>query len=64
MIFPGRLLRVLRGLSPHRGARQVIDGNMEIVDFVEVPSAACDLDRPEDLERMLREEGKPVSGDA
>ena len=64
VMFPGQLLRVLRGLSPHRGARQVIDGNMEIVDFVEVPSAACDLDRPEDLDRMLRDEGKPVSEDA
>lgn len=64
VMFPGSLLRQLRGLSPQRGARQVIDGNMEIVDYVEVPSAACDLDRAEDLERMLRDEGKPFSADA
>ena len=64
VMFPGRLLRQLRGLSPQRGARQVIDGNMEIVEYVEVPSAACDLDRPEDLDRMRRDEGKPVNGDA
>lgn len=63
VMFPGPLLSVLRGLSPHRGARQVIDSNMEIAEFVEIPSAACDLDRPEDLERMLRDEEKPVSGD-
>lgn len=64
VMFPGRLLRVLRGLSPQRGARQVIDGNVDLVEYVEVPSAACDLDRPEDLERMLRDQGKPVSEDA
>ena len=63
-MFPGSLLRQLRGLSPQRGARQVIDSNMEIVDYVEVPSAACDLDRPEDLERMLRDEGKSFSAGA
>ena len=64
VMFPGHLLRVLRGLSPHRGARQVIDGNMDIVEYVDVPSAACDLDRPKDLERMLRDQEKPVSEDA
>lgn len=62
VMFPGHLLSVLRGLSPQRGARQVIDSNIEIAEFVEIPSAACDLDRPEDLDRMRRDEEKPVSG--
>lgn len=62
VMFPGHLLRVLRGLSPQRGARQVIDSNMEITEFVEIPSAACDLDRPEDLDRMRRDGETPVSG--
>lgn len=49
VIFPRHLLRELRSLDKHRGARQVIDNNMEIVEFVELQSAAWDLDRPEDL---------------
>lgn len=53
VIFPGSLLRDLRALDKHRGARQLIDSNMDIVDFVEVPSAAWDLDRPEDLRQIL-----------
>ena len=55
-IFPVRLLRDLRAMDKHRGARQVIDSNMDIVDFVEIPSAAWDLDRPEDLKLMLEED--------
>lgn len=53
VIFPGHLLRDLRAMDKHRGARQLIDSNMEIVDFAEVPSAAWDLDRPEDLKLIL-----------
>ena len=53
VIFPGHLLRDLRAMDKRRGARQVIDSNMEIVDFAEVPSAAWDLDRPEDLKLIL-----------
>ena len=53
VIFPGHLLRDLRAMDKHRGARQLIDSNMDIVDFAEVPSAAWDLDRPEDLKLIL-----------
>lgn len=52
VLFPGHLLRDLRAMDKHRGARQVIDVNIDIVDYVEVPSAAWDLDRPEDLARL------------
>lgn len=52
VIFPGPLLRDLRSMDKHRGARQVIDLNMDIVEFVDVPSAAWDLDRPDDLARL------------
>lgn len=53
VIFPGHLLRDLRAMDKHRGARQLIDSNMDIVDFAGVPSAAWDLDRPEDLKLIL-----------
>lgn len=56
VIFPGHLLRDLRAMDKHRGARQLIDSNMDIVDFVEVPSAAWDLDRPEDLKLILNQD--------
>lgn len=52
VIFPGRLQGDLRGLDKSRGARQVIDRFMDIVEFVELESAAWDLDRPEDLEKL------------
>ena len=52
VIFPGRLRGDLKGLEKKRGARQIIDRYMDIVEFVELESAALDLDRPEDLERL------------
>jgi molybdenum cofactor cytidylyltransferase len=53
VIFPGRLCGELRGLEKTRGARQVIDRYMDNVEFVELESAAFDLDRPEDLCKLL-----------
>ncbi|MBT8040453.1 MAG: nucleotidyltransferase family protein [Gammaproteobacteria bacterium] len=55
VIFPGRLKGDLKGLDKRRGARQIIDLQIDLVNFVELPSAAHDLDRPEDLE-LLRAE--------
>lgn len=55
VIFPGRLHGELKGLEKSRGARQVIDRHMDSVDFIELESASCDLDRPEDLSRLLGE---------
>lgn len=52
VIFPGPLRGELRGLEKTRGARQIIDRHMEIVDFVDLESAAYDLDRPEDLQKL------------
>lgn len=52
VIFPGRLRGELKGLDKGRGARQIIDRYMDIVEFVELESAGCDLDRPEDLEQL------------
>lgn len=37
-------------MTRNRGARQVIDRHMDIVEFVEMENAAYDLDRPEDLD--------------
>lgn len=56
VIFPGRLRGDLKGLEKGRGARQVIDRFMDIVEFVELQSAAHDLDRPEDLEKLRNPE--------
>ena len=55
VIFPARFRGDLKGLDKSRGARQLIDRHMEIVEFVELESAAMDLDRPEDL-RVLEDE--------
>ena len=39
-------------MHPARGARQLIDRHMELVEFVRMENAAFDLDRPEDLQRL------------
>jgi len=52
VIFPGKLRGELKGLEKSRGARQIIDRHIDIVEFVELESAARDLDRPEDLELL------------
>lgn len=52
VIFPGRLVPDLKGMQEQRGARQLIDRYMDIVEFVEMENAAFDLDRPDDLERL------------
>ena len=49
VIFPRNVIPELKYLIENRGARQVVDRNMEIVEFVEMQNAAWDLDRPEDL---------------
>lgn len=53
VVFPGRFRGELKGLDKSRGARQIIDRYMDIVEFVELDSAAHDLDRPEDLAKLL-----------
>ena len=52
VIFPGRLKGELKGLDRGRGARQIIDRYIECVEFVPLESAALDLDRPSDLDRL------------
>lgn len=52
VIFPGRLIPELKSVHENRGARQLIDRHMEIVEYVGIENAAFDLDRPEDLERL------------
>lgn len=49
IIFPSHLLSELKFMTRSRGARQVIDRNMDAVEFVETQNAAWDLDRPQDL---------------
>ena len=52
VVFPGNLIQELKYVLSNRGARQVIDRNIEIVEFVKMENAAFDLDRPEDLEKL------------
>jgi CTP:molybdopterin cytidylyltransferase MocA len=42
----------LKSMQVNRGARQLVDRYMELVEFVDLQNAAFDLDRPEDLERL------------
>ena len=57
VIFPRKVMPELKFLISSRGARQVIDRHLEIVEFVDLQNAAFDLDRPEDLEKMSRGRG-------
>ena len=51
-VFPRKLIPELKGMHPARGARQLIDRHMDLVEYVKMESAAFDLDRPEDMERL------------
>jgi molybdenum cofactor cytidylyltransferase len=52
VIFPRKLIPELKSMQASRGARQLIDRYMDLVDYVEIQNAAFDLDRPEDLTRL------------
>ena len=52
VIFPRKLIPDLKSMQTGRGARQLIDRYMDLVEFVDIESAAFDLDRPEDLQRL------------
>ena len=54
VVFPCTLKQELKFAEENRGARQVIDRNMDIVEFVTMENASCDLDRPEDLKLLLK----------
>ena len=41
-------------MQENRGARQLVDRYIDIVEFVEMQNAAWDLDRPDDLEGVNR----------
>jgi molybdenum cofactor cytidylyltransferase len=53
VIFPRKLKQELKFVQEDRGARQVIDRHMDIVEFVTMENAAWDLDRPEDIEKLM-----------
>jgi molybdenum cofactor cytidylyltransferase len=54
VLFPRYYIRELNCLKGSRGAKTIIDQNLANVQFVEMENAAYDLDRPEDLERLLK----------
>jgi molybdenum cofactor cytidylyltransferase len=51
-VFPRKLIPELKGMQPGRGARQLIDRYMDLVEYVKMENAAFDLDRPEDMVRL------------
>ena len=53
-LFPRNVFHELISLSGSRGAKALIDRQMEIVQLVEMKNAAYDLDRPEDLEQLIK----------
>jgi len=52
VIFPADLFVELVSLDGDRGAKPVIDANIERTIFVECAEAAFDVDRPEDLREL------------
>jgi CTP:molybdopterin cytidylyltransferase MocA len=52
VMFPRNVKHELKYVYENRGARQVVDRHMEIVEFVTLENAAFDLDRPEDLDEL------------
>lgn len=52
VIFPRKLIPELKSMQPERGARQLVDRYMDLVEYVEIQNAAFDLDRPEDLAKL------------
>lgn len=53
-LFPRCYIRELRNLKGSKGAKALISHDLENVQFVEMENAAYDLDRPEDLEQLLK----------
>jgi len=52
VIFPRKLIPELKSMQANRGARQLIDRHVDLVEYVDMQNAAFDLDRPEDLARL------------
>lgn len=55
VVFPCNLKQELKFAQENRGARQIVDRNIDIVEFVTMENAACDLDRPADLELLKQD---------
>lgn len=53
VIFPSRFFSDLASLQGDAGARRIIDANESAVKLVAMEDAAVDVDRPNDLERLL-----------
>ena len=53
-LFPRFFIRELAGLAGNKGAKAVISQNLANVQFVKMENAAYDLDRPEDLEQLIK----------
>jgi molybdenum cofactor cytidylyltransferase len=62
-IFPSRLFFELESLDSDRGARPLIEKNINDVTFVPMANAAYDLDEPGDLEELRRIDRKSTSSD-
>jgi len=54
VMFPRKLKHELKYVYENRGARQVVDRHMDIVEFVTLENASFDLDRPDDLQNLFK----------
>lgn len=53
-LFARKYFRELKILKGNKGAKTLIGQHLNEVQFIEMENAACDLDRPEDLEQLLK----------
>jgi CTP:molybdopterin cytidylyltransferase MocA len=53
VIFPGRFFDELRTLDGDNGARKIIEANVSYLTRLPCAAAAADIDRKEDLERII-----------
>ena len=54
VLFARKYFRELKALKGNKGAKTLIGQHLNEVQFIEMENAACDLDRPEDLEQLLK----------
>jgi len=52
VIFPRQMMHELECIEKTGGAKPVIDRNQSILRVVPLDNAACDLDKPDDLEKL------------
>jgi len=52
-LFDASMLPMLNELDDHHGAKKIIDSSKELVDCINFPEGAIDLDTPDDVRKFL-----------